>query len=73
MKKIYAFLLLATTVLFAQAQTSTKAPVKNDAAAKKILDAVSAKFRTYKTPMAAFTYQIENAQGKALSTKKVPW
>ena len=70
MKKIYTLLLLATSVFFAQAQTSTKAPVKNDAAAKKILDAVSAKFRTYKTPMASFTYQIENAQGKALSTKK---
>jgi outer membrane lipoprotein-sorting protein len=55
---------MSTVVLFANAQT------KSDPDAKKILDAVSAKFRTYKTPQAAFTYKIENAQGKALSTKK---
>ena len=36
----------------------------------KILDAVSTKFRTYKAPQASFTYKVENAQGKALSSKK---
>ena len=66
MKKIY-FLLAFSTILFtAGAQTSTK----NDPDAKKILDKVSAKFKTFKSPQAAFTYQIENAQGKVLSTKK---
>ncbi|HUQ96776.1 MAG TPA: outer membrane lipoprotein carrier protein LolA [Chitinophagaceae bacterium] len=68
MKKICTLLLLSGAVLFATAQTGNN-PVKNDPAAKKILDAVSAKFRTYKTPQASFSYQIENAQGKALSTK----
>ncbi|MDB5251351.1 MAG: hypothetical protein JWP27_520 [Flaviaesturariibacter sp.] len=58
-------------MLAATAQKATSAnPVSNDPAAKKILDAVSAKFRTYKSPQASFTYKIENAAGKALSTKK---
>ena len=64
MKKIYTLFLLASTVIFANAQT------KSDPDAKKILDAVSAKFRTFKSTQAAFTYQVENAQGKLLSTKK---
>lgn len=64
MKKIYALLVLASTVMFANAQ------VKSDPNAKKILDAVSAKFKSFKAPQASFTYKIENAQGKALSTKK---
>jgi outer membrane lipoprotein carrier protein len=68
MKKLYTLMALATTVLFASAQTS--APTKSDPSAKKILDGVSAKFRTFKSPQASFTYQIENAQGKVLATKK---
>ena len=66
MKKIYFLLVLATTLFAAGAQTS----IKNDPDAKKILDKVSAKFKTYKSPQAAFSYQVENAQGKVLSTKK---
>lgn len=53
--------------LFAAAQTN---PTKNDPDAKKILDAVSAKFKTFASPQASFTYQVENTQGKALSTKR---
>lgn len=68
MKKIYALILSTTVIFTAQAQVG-KNPTQNDPEAKKILDAVSAKFRTYKTPQANFTYQIENAQGKALSKK----
>jgi outer membrane lipoprotein-sorting protein len=67
MKKIYTFLMFATMVFAASAQTS---PTKNDPDAKKILDKVSAKFKSYKSPQASFSYQIENAQGKVLSTKK---
>ena len=44
-------------------------PTKNDLEAKKILDAVSAKFKTYTSVQASFTYKVENAAGKALSTK----
>ncbi|HEU4901847.1 MAG TPA: outer membrane lipoprotein carrier protein LolA [Flavisolibacter sp.] len=64
MKKLVTLLTLSSFTLFAAAQT------KSDPDAKKILDAVSAKFKTFASPQASFTYQVENAQGKALSTKK---
>ena len=64
MKKILALLALASVVFVAHAQT------KSDPDAKSILDAVSAKFKTFKSPQATFTYKIENAAGKALSTKQ---
>lgn len=41
----------------------------NDPDAKKILDAVSTKFKTFKTVKAGFTYKVENAAGKVLSSK----
>ena len=67
MKKIYTLLAFAASVLVTNAQSN---PTKNHPNAKKILDKVSAKFKTFKSPQAAFTYQIENGQGKVLSTKK---
>lgn len=67
MKKFFTLLTLATALV---AGAQDKNPTKNDPEAKKILDAVSAKFKTYKTPQATFTYKVENAQGKVLSTKK---
>lgn len=42
---------------------------KSDEAAKKILDNVSSKFKTYKTVTANFTLNIENSTGKSLGTK----
>lgn len=45
------------------------AQVKNDPAAKAILDAVSAKFKTFSTVQATFSYKVENGAGKALSNK----
>jgi chaperone LolA len=69
MKKLFTFLTFASAVFISHAQTAFN-PTKSDPEAKKILDQVSAKFRTFKTPQASFTYQVENAQGKALSTKK---
>jgi outer membrane lipoprotein carrier protein len=62
MKKIYASALLLSIGLMTLAQS-------NDPAAKKILDGVSAKFKTYTTVQATFAYKVENAAGKALSTK----
>lgn len=66
MKNIYLLVLFATIAapLFAQKDGS------NDPDAKKILDAVSAKFKSYKAVQASFTYKVENADGKAISTKK---
>jgi outer membrane lipoprotein carrier protein len=65
MKKVYllfsALLIIATSVF---AQTSS------DPDAKKILDAVSTRFKSYKAVQSSFTYKVENADGKAISTKK---
>lgn len=67
MKKFITLFLAAAIVYPALAQSN---PTKNDPVAKRILDAVSAKFKTFKSPKAAFTYSVENAAGKVLSSKK---
>ena len=69
MKKLIALFAFSFYLISASAQVG-KNPTKNDPEAKKMLDAVSAKFKTYKSPQASFTYQVENAQGKVMSTKK---
>lgn len=43
---------------------------QGDAAAKKVLDAVSSKFKTFKAVTAAFTFKNEDAKGALLGTKK---
>ena len=63
MKKFYIVAMMLSMGIFSAAQTSS------DPAAKVILDAVSAKFKTFKTVQASFTYKVENAIGKTLSTK----
>jgi outer membrane lipoprotein-sorting protein len=55
--------MLLSMGMLAAAQTSS------DPAAKVILDAVSTKFKTFKTVQASFIYKVENANGKTLSTK----
>ncbi len=62
---IIAFQLLTLTS-FAQAP---KGMGKSDPEAKKVLDAVSAKFKTFKTMKANFSLKIENAAGKTQATK----
>lgn len=42
---------------------------KSDPEAKKLLDAVSAKFKSYKTVQASFLLKMENASGKLLGNK----
>jgi outer membrane lipoprotein carrier protein len=70
MKRFATLFLAMAAVLGAGAQKVSSAnPVTSDPEAKKILDAVSAKFKAFQAPKASFTYKIENAQGKALSTK----
>jgi outer membrane lipoprotein-sorting protein len=63
MKNLYLSAALSFLSVMAMAQT------KSDPAAKAILDAVSAKFKTFTTVEASFSYKVENAAGKALSTK----
>ena len=62
---IFSFFLFLAT---ANAQVP-KGMGKSDVDAKKILDAVSAKFKGYKTVQASFLLKIENASGKSLGTK----
>lgn len=63
MKKISLLLGLVITVLVGFSQG-------NDPAAKKILDGVSKKFKSYKSVQSNFTLQIEDAHGKVQGTKK---
>ena len=62
MKKFY---LSAITVVLA----ITTIAQKNDPEAKAVLDAVSAKFKTFTTVQIGFSYKVENATGKKLSEK----
>ncbi len=59
------FLVISISCVFAQ----PKGMGTNDPEAKKILDAVSAKFKTFKEVQAKFSLKIENAVGKNLGTK----
>src|SRR5690606_21846490 len=68
MKKIYFLTSFLLVCLFTIAQTNNAG--RTDPEAKKVLDAVSSKFKTFKSANADFTYQVENADGKVLSTKK---
>ena len=58
---LFSFLLLTTIGASAQG--------KNDPDAKKILDAVSTKFKSFKTVLAKFNLKIENAAGKVQGSK----
>jgi outer membrane lipoprotein carrier protein len=59
------FWMIGTMIVSAQ----PKGMGKNDPDAKKILDAVSAKFKTFKSVQAKFSLKIENSAGKAIGTK----
>lgn len=69
MKRIFTLFSFSLLAFAASAQKLSN-PTKSDPEAKKLLDAVSIKFKTYSSPQATFTYKVENAQGKALSTKR---
>ncbi len=60
---------LIAAILFGFTITA-KAQTANDPAAKKILDAVSAKFKTYKAVQAAFTLKIEDGKDKVQGLQK---
>ena len=63
-------LLLGIFLLFTITSYSQNTYIgKSDPEAKKILDNVSAKFKTYKTVVANFSLKIENSSGKVMGTK----
>jgi outer membrane lipoprotein-sorting protein len=65
MKRFYTILVLLIGVI----TIKTNAQASNDPDAKKILDGVSAKFKTYKTVKSTFTFKTESSAGKTLSSK----
>ncbi len=64
-KLLLGFFMLTGFTVFSQSNSLGK----SDADAKKILDNVSAKFKTYKSVTANFTLKIENSAGKIQGTK----
>jgi outer membrane lipoprotein carrier protein len=67
MKILYfCFFMLCSSAVFSQNNSLGK----SDAAAKAILDNVSAKFKTYKSVEANFSLSITDANGKVEGTKK---
>lgn len=56
-------------IIFSLQAQPPKGMGNSDPEAKKVLDAVSAKFKTYKAVQAKFLLKIDNAAGKALGTK----
>ncbi len=68
MKKIILTVLVVSGLIVAKAQNNSIG--KNDPDAKKILDQVSAKAKSYKTIQADFTLEIQNAAGKVEGSKK---
>lgn len=71
MSKIISISTLLTFFIFSgYSQTGNNGLGNSDPNAKKILDAVTAKFKSYQTVKAEFELQIENASGKTQGTKK---
>lgn len=62
-RNLYLAMALLISGLSVVAQTG------NDAEAKKILDGVSTKFKSFSSVQAKFTYQVQNGAGSVLSTK----
>jgi outer membrane lipoprotein carrier protein len=69
MKKLYGVFILMIIALTSLQAQPPKGMGTNDPKAKVILDAVSAKFRTFKSVESRFAIKIENAAGKALGKK----
>lgn len=68
MKSIFLF--FTTIIVSVSAIAQTNSIGSNDPAAKKVLDAVSAKFKTFKGVQASFTWKNEDDKGKVLGVKK---
>ena len=69
MKRILNVVFLMMAVAFTTKAQAPKGMGYSDPEAKKILDAVSAKFKTFKSVQSNFSLKIENASNKVLGTK----
>ncbi len=68
MKHLFSVVIISLICFTVNAQLP-KGIGTSDPAAKKVLDGVSSKFRTYKTVQAKFLLKVENAAGKNLGVK----
>jgi outer membrane lipoprotein carrier protein len=66
-KSILATLLLGTCFCIAQAQNNSLG--KNDPDAKKVLDALSAKLKSFKAVQSGFSLKVEDSKGKLQGSK----
>jgi outer membrane lipoprotein carrier protein len=69
MKKIFGVLFLVLSTVATIKAQAPKGMGQSDPAAKKVLDAVSAKFKTFKSVTAKFALKMENGAGKSLGSK----
>ncbi len=69
MKRILSVAFLMMVVAFTTKAQAPKGMGYSDPEAKKILDAVSAKFKTFKSVQSNFSLKIENAASKVLGNK----
>ncbi len=70
MKKAITLCICLFVLIFSAVAQPPKSMGQSDPEAKKVLDAVSAKFKTFKTVKAVFNYRIENSGGKEQGVKK---
>ncbi len=61
---------VATAVLFTMTLNAQTSGAQSDPEAKKILDQASAKIKSYPAITAAFSFELQDAQGKPQGTKK---
>jgi outer membrane lipoprotein-sorting protein len=69
MKRILSVAFITLATFFTVKAQAPKGMGYSDPEAKKILDAVSAKFKTFKSVQSNFTLKIENAANKVLGNK----
>ncbi len=69
MKKIFSAAVLMLAMFFTANSQVPKGMGNSDPDAKKILDAVSAKFKTFKSVQSNFSLKIENAANKLMGNK----
>jgi outer membrane lipoprotein carrier protein len=69
MNKIISVLMVMMGMIFTAQAQPPKGMGNSDPNAKKILDAVSAKFKSFKSVQSKFILKIENSTGKVLGSK----
>jgi len=69
MKKIFSLAILMMAFIFSVSAQVPKGMGNSDPDAKKILDAVSAKFKSFKSVQSKFSLKIENSSNKVLGSK----